>query len=174
VGLVVLGALGAGTAPAWAYLLPVAGMLALAVGTLLDRARPAATGIVADLAGQTVAAGIALVALAAATGDLAPPAEPSFWLAVLWVVVLSTVGGYGCYFLVLRARGPATVSTLLYLTPPVTALWAWVQFGQAPGPGAVPGAVLCAAAVWLVVRPSRRLTPPGRRRPLRPSTSSTT
>ena len=37
VALVVSSDLGRGTAPAWAYLLPLAGMLGLSVGTVLDR-----------------------------------------------------------------------------------------------------------------------------------------
>ncbi|WP_407320051.1 DMT family transporter [Isoptericola halotolerans] len=160
--LVVLGDLGQGAAPGWVYLLPLGGMLSLSVGTLLERRAPAGGDVVGDLALHTLAAGAALVGLAAATGQISPPAgAPGFWAAVVWVVVLSTVGGYGCYFLVLRRRGPQTVSALLYLTPPVTALWAALQLGQVPGLLAVPGALLCAGAVWLVTRrdPSRQPAP---------------
>lgn len=152
VALVVLGDLGTGEAPAWAYLLPVAGTVSLSVGTVLG-ARTASTGTaLGDLAVQTAAAGVVLVGAGAVTGRLAPPDDTSFWFAVAWVVVLATVGAYGCYLVVLRDRGPRTVSVLLYLTPPVTALWAWLQLGETPGPGAVPGAALCALAVVLAAR----------------------
>lgn len=150
--LVVLGDLGQGSAPWWVYLLPLGGMLSLSVGTVLERRAPGDGDLLGDLAVHTLAAGAALVALAVLTGRMAPPAAPQFWVAVGWVVVLSTVGGYGCYFLVLRRRGPQTVSALLYLTPPVTALWAGLQLGQVPGLLALPGALLCAVAVWLVAR----------------------
>lgn len=157
VALVVLGDLGTGAAPLWAYLLPVAGTVSLSVGTVLG-ARTASTGTaLSDLAVQTVAAGVVLVGLGAVSGRFAPPDDGSFWIAVAWVVVLSTVGAYGCYLVVLRERGPRIVSVLLYLTPPVTALWAWLQLGEVPGRGAVPGAALCVVAVVLAARaPSSR------------------
>ncbi len=152
VALVVLGDLGTGEAPPWAYLLPVAGTVSLSVGTVLG-ARASSTGTaLGDLAVQTAAAGVVLVGVGAVTGRFAPPGDGSFWVAVAWVVVLATVGAYGCYLVVLRDRGPRTVSVLLYLTPPVTALWAWLQLGETPGPGAAPGAALCALAVVLAAR----------------------
>ena len=88
--------------------------------------------------------------------------RPGFWWAVLWVVALSTFGGYGCYLLVLRRSGATRVSTLLFLTPPTTALWAFLMFGTRPGLLALPGAAVCALAGGLVVdgrasgSPSRR------------------
>lgn len=158
--LVVLGDLGGGDAPPWAYLLPAGGMLSLSVGTVLDRRGPGGGGLVAELATQTVVAAVALVGVATVAGALAPPdGDLVFWVAVAWVVLLSTVGGYGCYFVVLRQGGPRTVSVLLYLTPPVTALWAWLQLGQAPGLLAIPGAALCALAVRLATRPARPAAP---------------
>jgi drug/metabolite transporter (DMT)-like permease len=152
VALVVLGDVGTGTAPAWAYLLPVAGTASLSVGTVLAARRASAGTALSDLTTQTAAAGLVLIGVGAATGQLVPPPDPAFWVAVAWVVVLSTAGGYGCYLVVLRDRGPRAVSVLLYLTPPVTALWAWLQLGETPGPGAIPGAALCVLAVLLAAR----------------------
>ncbi|GAA1981701.1 DMT family transporter [Isoptericola halotolerans] len=157
--LVVLGDVGQGTAPWWAYLLPLGGMLSMSLGTVLERRAPDGGDLLGDLAVHTLAAGVALVAIAAVTGRVAPPeGAPTFWVAVVWLVVLATVGGYGCYLVVLRRSGPQAASTLLYLTPPVTAAWAGLQLGQVPGLLAVPGALVCAAAVWLVARrePSRQ------------------
>lgn len=151
--LVVLGDLGQGSAPWWVYLLPLGGMLSMSLGTVLERRAPDGGDLLGDLAVHTLAAGAALIGIAAVTGRMAPPAgAPGFWVAVVWLVVLATVGGYGCYLVVLRRSGPQTASTLLYLTPPVTALWAGLQLGQVPGLLAIPGALVCAAAVWLVAR----------------------
>ena len=63
------------------------------------------------------------------------------------MVGLSTFGGYGSYLLVLRRSGATRVSTLLFLTPPTTALWAFLMFGTRPGLLALPGAAVCALAV---------------------------
>jgi drug/metabolite transporter (DMT)-like permease len=161
VALVVAGDLGPGTAPWWAFLLPFGGMLALSTSTLLERRmRPPETPLVA-MALQVTTAAALFWPVTALLGHAAPPADPGFWGAVAWVVLLSTFGGYGTYLLVLREHGATRVSVLLYLTPPVTMLWAFLMFGEAPGIWAAPGVALAALGVWLVV--GRRETVGGRR-----------
>lgn len=153
VALVVAGDIGPGNAPWWAFLLPIGGMAALTAGTLLERRwRPAESPLQA-LTVQTVFAAGVFVAAAGAGGHLQPPADPGFWWAVAWVVVLSSFGGYGAYLLVLRRSGALRVSTLLYLTPPTTMLWAFMMFGEMPGPLALPGVALCAVGVAMALRP---------------------
>ena len=152
VTLVVASDLGGGTAGPLAYGLVVGGMLALAAGTLLERRLDLPVSMLESLAVQTLTAVPFFVVLAALDGHLAPPAEPGFWWSVLWVVGLSAFGGYGSYLVVLRRSGATRVSTLLFLTPPVTALWAFLMFGTVPGLLALPGAAVCAVAVSLVVR----------------------
>jgi drug/metabolite transporter (DMT)-like permease len=151
VGMVVAGDLGLGDAPWWAFLLPVGGMAALATGTVLERRWRPAESPLESLTAQTVFAAGVFFAAAAAGGHLQPPADPGFWWAVAWVVVLSSFGGYGAYLLVLRRSGAVRVSTLLYLTPPTTMLWAFVMFGEVPGPLAVPGVAVCAIGVALAL-----------------------
>lgn len=155
VGWVVAGDVGLGDAPAWAFLLPLGGMVALGVGTVWERRMPPTETPLQSLTMQTTVAAGVFVAVAAATGQIRPPADPAFWWAVLWVVVLSSFGGYGAYLLVLRRSGAMRVSTLLYLTPPVTAAWAFLMFGEVPGPLAWPGAAACAVGVVLVLRGGR-------------------
>jgi drug/metabolite transporter (DMT)-like permease len=171
VGFVVAGDLGLGDAPWWAFLLPVGGMAALTTGTLLERRWRPAESPLESLTVQTVFAAGVFLAAAGVGGHLQPPADPGFWWAVAWVVVLSSFGGYGAYLLVLRRGGAVRVSTLLYLTPPTTMLWAFLMFGELPGPLAVPGVAVCAVGVALaltdgrssnrsVVVPQRSGTPP--------------
>jgi drug/metabolite transporter (DMT)-like permease len=147
VGLVVAGDLGGGSAALWAYLVPIVGMLSLSAGTVLDRRAPSTASVIDAVAIHTVIAAACFIGLAAATEDLRPPAEREFAWAVAWVVVLSTVGGYGCYLGVLRRIGPTRTSTLLYLTPPATMLWAYLMFGDPIGPATLGGLLLCAVAV---------------------------
>lgn len=152
VALVVGDDLTGGSAPAWAYLLPVGGMLALSAGTLLERHWSPRESLLDALTVQTVVGAVFFVGSAALAGRMQPPAEPAFWWAVAWVVLLSTFGGYGTYLAVLRRHGATRVSTLLYLTPPTTVLWALVMFGDRPGVLALAGLVVCAGAVHLVLR----------------------
>lgn len=158
VALVVAGDIGPGSAPWWAFLLPIGGMAALTAGTLLERRwRPAESPLQA-LTVQTVFAAGVFVAAAGAGGHLQPPADPGFWWAVAWVVVLSSFGGYGAYLLVLRRSGALRVSTLLYLTPPTTMVWTLLMFGEWPGPLALPGVAICAVGVALALQ--RRVVGP--------------
>jgi drug/metabolite transporter (DMT)-like permease len=152
VALVVVGDLGPGTAPWWAFLLPVGAMLSLSAGTLAERRlRPPESPLV-SMALQATTAAVVFVAAAGLGGRLTPPDEPVFWVAVAWTVVLSSFGGYGTYLLVLRRRGPVRVSALLYLTPPTTMAWTLAMFGEVPGPLAGPGLALCAVGVRLALR----------------------
>ena len=159
VALVVAGDLGAGSAGPLAYALVVGGMLALSAGTLLERRLRLPVSLLESLTVQTLTAAAFFVTVAAVDGHLRPPSEPGFWWSVLWVVGLSTFGGYGSYLLVLRRSGATRVSTLLFLTPPTTALWAFLMFGTRPALLALPGAVVCALAVTLVVRRARAPRP---------------
>ncbi|WP_375485228.1 DMT family transporter [uncultured Jatrophihabitans sp.] len=159
VGLVVLGDLGSGHAPAWAYALPVVAVAGLAAGTLLDRRWRPATSVPVSLGVQSGTAALVFLAFAVSRGHLAPPTTPAFGGAVAWLVVLSSFGGYGSYLLVARRSGATRASTLLYLTPPTSALAAWALFGQAPGPTAGPGLVVCAAGVALALGMRRRTGP---------------
>lgn len=133
------------------YLLVVGGMLALAAGTLLERRWALPTAPFDQLTIHCLTSCAVFVTAAAVTGRLTPPMTPGFWWAVLWVVVLSTFGGYGCYLLTLRALGATGASTLLFLTPPTTMVWALLMFGDPIGWTTVVGLAGCAAAVWLVL-----------------------
>jgi drug/metabolite transporter (DMT)-like permease len=155
VATVVAGDLGTGGAPAWAFLLPLAGMASLSIGTVLERRWQPAESLLEAMTAQTLVVAIVFMLTAGVTGRIAPPASVGFWAAVLWVVVLSTFGGYGFYFLVLRLQGPSTVSTLLYLTPPCTLAWGWAMLGQEPSGLAYLGTTVCAAGVFVALRADR-------------------
>ena len=154
VGLVVAADLGGGSSGPLGYVLVVGGMLGLVAGTVLERRMALDVSLLESMTVQTLTSAVFFVAVAGADRHLAPPAAAGFWWAVLWVVGLSTFGGYGSYLVVLRRSGATRVSTLLFLTPPATALWAFLMFGTRPALLALPGAVVCAVAVVLVVRAS--------------------
>lgn len=154
VGLIVGGDLGAGPGPWWAYLLPLGGMLSLSVGTLLGRRWQGDEGVLESLTMQTVVATFVFVAAAAARSTITPPADSAFWWSVAWLIVLSSFGGYGAYLLVLRRSGATRVSTLLYLTPPTTMVWAYLMFGDAVTLLGLAGLVICAVSVAVVLSPT--------------------
>lgn len=138
-----------GGAPSWAYLLPLVAVASLVAATLLEARRPSTSPPAAVLAWHGLVAAVAITALAALQGGLRPDPSPTFWVAVGWLIVLSTLGGYGLYWATLRATEPVRVATLIYLTAPVTALWAWLQFGDPLRPVVIAGLLITLLGVRL-------------------------
>jgi drug/metabolite transporter (DMT)-like permease len=159
VALALGGTLRVGTAPTYAYLLPLLGMLSLVAATLA-RKRWAASDlpIAASLGVQSAVAAVLFAVLAVAEGRVAPIATVGFVTSVLWFVALSTFGGYGLYWACLRRTSATRVSSLLYLTPPVTMVWAWLMFDETLTAAALAGLVVCLGGVLLAV--GRRKTMP--------------
>lgn len=167
VAVVVSGSLGVGTAPWWAYLLPVAGMLSLGTGTVLTQRLRPTEGLLQSITMQMVVTSIVLTAASVMAGQATVPAEPDFWGAVLWLVFLSTLGGYLLYVFVTRAQGATVASVMLYLTPPTTMVWVFLMFGVPITATAVIGMAISAVGVVLVLRsrPAARPRPGARPRP---------
>jgi drug/metabolite transporter (DMT)-like permease len=69
-----------------------------------------------------------------------------------WAVVALTLGGSSLMFMLIQRGAATTVTSLLYLVPPTTALMAWVLFDEAITAVTVFGIVLTAIGVSLVVR----------------------
>ncbi len=128
--LVVGGDLTVGNAPWPVYLLPAAGMLGLSVSTVLQQRWRPQQSVLMALTAQTVTAAVVFWIFAALRGETAAPTSIGFWSAIVWVVVLSSFGGYGTYLYVSRRHGATRASTWLYLTPPTTMLWAALMFGD--------------------------------------------
>ncbi|WP_432564019.1 DMT family transporter [Kineococcus sp. SYSU DK003] len=150
VALTALGDLRAGVAVA-ALVLPAAAMLSLSAGTLLQQrwSSGSALPVMPTLAVQsTVTAGL-FTAVAAGTGGLTPPATAGFRIAVAWAA-LAGIASYGVYHLVTTRDGAGRASTLLYLTPAATALWAAAMFGQPLRAATLLGLLVSAAAVVLL------------------------
>jgi drug/metabolite transporter (DMT)-like permease len=79
----------------------------------------------------------------------------SFVGAMAWAVLALTLGGSSLMFMLIQRGAATTVTSLLYLVPPTTALMAWLLFDEAITAITVLGIVLTAIGVSLVVRPAR-------------------
>jgi len=74
-----------------------------------------------------------------------------FWLALGWSIVALSLVAITLLLVMIR-RGRATdVTSLLYLTPPTTALMAWLLFGEKLGPIAWGGVLVTMTGVALVL-----------------------
>jgi drug/metabolite transporter (DMT)-like permease len=72
--------------------------------------------------------------------------------AMAWSVLALTLGGSSLLYLLIQRGAATTVTSLLYLVPPTTALMAWVLFGEPITPLTIAGVALTALGVALVVR----------------------
>ena len=75
--------------------------------------------------------------------------------ALAWSVLGMTLGGSSLLYLLIQRGAATTVTSLMYLVPPTTALMAWVLFGEPITALIVGGMALTAVGVSLVVRPPR-------------------
>ena len=124
-------ALALGEASAFAYALPILGMLAFALSTVVQERRAAIPLTIPQrLCLQCLWAALMFAPFAQASGGLFPPLTQGYLTGMAWLVILATYGGWLIYYLLLRLYPPAMVSATVYLSPPVTMLWAWALFGE--------------------------------------------
>lgn len=152
VGLVVSNKLGAGVFGWPAFVSVVIALLSITAGTLYQKRYCGQQDLRTQSVVQFLAAGTLLLPLALVFETRAIEWTGTFVFALLWVVLVLSLGAITLLLLLLR-RGAATqVSSLMYLVPPVTALIAWVLFDEALTPLVWVGMALAVVGVALVVR----------------------
>src|SRR5580692_1722052 len=78
-----------------------------------------------------------------------------FVLSVIWLAVVLSIGSIGLLYWLIRRSAATSVASLFYLVPAVTALMAFILFGERLDGIAIAGMIACAAAVFLVNRRAR-------------------
>ena len=120
-----------GDVPLWAYTLPALGTLALALAVLLQKRGPTNTmPVYQSLCIQCLSAAAVFAVFAWRDGGVAPVMDVHFMGGILWLVFVATFVSWGLYYMALRKSSPARVSSVLYLSPPVTMIWAWLVFSE--------------------------------------------
>ena len=120
-----------GDVPLWAYLLPVLGTASLALATLMQKGSSSnGMPVYQKLCIQCLAAAAIFAIPAWHEGSVLPVLNPQFIGGILWLVFVATFGAWGLYYLALRHTSPARVTSVLYLSPPVTMIWAWAMFNE--------------------------------------------
>lgn len=87
--------------------------------------------------------------------------EPMRWNtelagAMAWSVLGLTLGGSSLLYMLIQRGAAASVTSLMYLVPPTTAMMAWILFGETITLATLLGTALTALGVSWVVRPSRK------------------
>ena len=76
--------------------------------------------------------------------------------AMLWSVLALTLGGSSLLYLLIQRGAAASVTSLMYLVPPCTALMAWLLFSEPITVLTIAGTLITAVGVSLVVRPPKQ------------------
>lgn len=130
-------------APLWAYGLPALAVMSLTAATIYQKkSAPVTVPAMTSLFIQICAALPVFAVLSMLEGSIAPVMTTGFGAAALWLVICSTLGGYGFYWLCLQRFNVQSVSGALFLTPPATMVWAYVQFGDPLSGAAMAGVAL--------------------------------
>ena len=106
---------------------------------------------------QFAASCVVVVPLAMIFEDFSPALQtvewtPSFIAALLWSVVALSIGAIFLLFALIRKSAATRVTSLLYLTPPTTALMAWAAFGEVFSLIGIAGMLLAVIGVAFVVK----------------------
>ncbi len=139
-----------------ALLAAVAALVGITAGTLYQKRFCTQHDLLAVTVHQYLptAALFGLVALGFETREVAWTVQ--FVTALLWLVLALSLGAILLLTWLIKHGEASKVSSLFYLVPPVTAIEAWLLFGEPLGWIKVAGIALVALGVWLVMRQPRR------------------
>jgi len=140
------------------YALPLLSVMAITIATLLDRR----LALRAEISGHSFIP-LSLAMLIHCTGALIVftvisftresfhvQLNMEFTLALLYSVLVVSIGSFGLMFLLLRKMPAVKVASLGYLTPPVTLLIAWLVLRESASYIDIAGLFLAGIAVYLV------------------------
>jgi drug/metabolite transporter (DMT)-like permease len=129
-------------------------LLSITVGTLYQKRFVQACDVRSANTVQLLAALVVTLPLALLE------TEPMQWNvelvgAMAWSVLGLTLGGSSLLYMLIQRGAAASVTSLMYLVPPTTAMMAWLIFGETITTATLVGTALTALGVSWVVRPSR-------------------
>ena len=133
----------------------VIGILVALIGstaaTLLQKKIGADVPLISGTAYQYLASGLVLGIAAVATGGTRIQWSGQFIVAFVWLIAVLSVGAILLLLWLLNTGSAASVSSLLYLIPPATALEAFFLFGEKVNTQGFLGIGITALGVWLVI-----------------------
>ncbi len=127
---------GVGGAPAWSYGLPLLAVVAVTLGSVMAARRPTTLPLEARMTAQLGAATVVFFAAAWGLDEgrvAPPPLTMDSVMAMVWLIVLATFGGYGFFNASLQRFGVGRSAALIALTPAATLGWTALMFGELPG-----------------------------------------
>ena len=140
----------AGDATAFGWLAATVALFGITAGTLYQKRFGGGTDWRPALCVQYAAAGLLFAFGAFSFETRIVRWTPQFVFALVYLVLVLSLGGIWLFYFLIRRSAATRVTSLFYLTPPMTALMAWALFGERLAPLALFGMAVCVAGVFLV------------------------
>jgi drug/metabolite transporter (DMT)-like permease len=145
-----------GLAPA-AIALCVLALLSITAGTLYQKRFCPQFDLRTGTVIQFSASALALLPLAVWLEGFGPGLENIHWNvhflgALLWSILALSIGAIFLLFRLISRNDATRVTSLLYLTPPTTAVMAWLMFGESLSAVGLLGMAVAVAGVAFVVK----------------------
>lgn len=146
--------LAAATIPAVAC--AVVAVLGITAGTLYQKRHCGRMDLRTGSIIQFAASGLALLALAPWLETMEVHWTAEFLFALGWLTLVLSLGAISLLLLLIRHGAASKTASLFYLVPAVTALIAWLMFGETMQAIGMAGMLITIAGVALVTRSTRR------------------
>ncbi|EJL91661.1 DMT(drug/metabolite transporter) superfamily permease [Herbaspirillum sp. CF444] len=135
----------------------VMALVSITIGTLYQKRFCAHFDLRTGTIIQFIASGLVLLPFAIFVEDFSLDLHTVTWTwhfigALLWSILALSIGAIFLLFALIRRSAATQVTSLLYLTPPTTAVMAWLMFGEAFSMVGIAGMVIAVIGVAFVVR----------------------
>jgi drug/metabolite transporter (DMT)-like permease len=151
-GLVVAEKVDLESGQAWGAAFGAVALAGITLGTLYQKRFCAETDIRAAVTIQNGVSCIVIAILAVSVETMAINWTGEFVFALLWSGIGLSVIAIALYYLLVRRGAAAKVTSLIYLSPPTTAVMGWLMFGETFAPVAMLGMMIAVAGVALANR----------------------
>lgn len=135
----------------------VLALLSITAGTMIQKRFCPGFDLRTGTVIQFSASALALLPLAVLLEGFTPSLAhvdwtPQFVGALLWSILALSIGAIFLLFTLIRRNDATRVTSLLYLTPPTTAVMAWLVFGEKLSPLGLAGMAVAVLGVACVVK----------------------
>ena len=151
-GLVVWDRVLAPTDALWGLAMLLMGLAGITLGTLYQKKYCGPFDVRAGVALQNVMSCIVMLVLAVIFESMIIDWTGEFVFAVLWSAIGLSVFAICLYYWLVQRGAAAQITSLIYLSPPTTAVMGWAMFGEILSWQAIAGMAAAMTGVALAVR----------------------
>ncbi|MEE2997659.1 MAG: DMT family transporter [Pseudomonadota bacterium] len=151
-GLVVWDRVAAPTDAIWGLMMLMLGLAGITLGTLYQKKYCGPFDVRSGVALQNVLSCIVMIVLAVTFESMVIEWTSEFVFAVVWSAVGLSVFAICLYYWLVQRGAAARITSLIYLSPPTTAVMGWGIFGETLSWQGILGMVVVMAGVAMAVR----------------------